>query len=590
MTEFVPATPLLLYDGECAFCAYWVRYWQRLTGAAVDYRPYQEMRTIVPDLDQDACRRAVQMYLPNGAHYAGAAASVQVLAYGGHGRYLACYRRSALFARGAEWAYSAVAGRRRLAFVVSRLLWGSERHPARYAQAAQMFQRLLALIYVAAFASLATQIAGLVGSSGILPATALLDTAARAHRAPAWIELPTVFWFAVSDTALRGACVAGALAAALAACGYRRTPLLALCYVLYLSLFSVGQDFMSFQWDLLLLEAGFLALWLPAHPTLLPWLFRLLLFRFMFSSGCVKLLSGDPNWANLHALDFYYETQPLPTPLAWYVHQLPAWFDQICVAATFIVELILPFLIFTPRRPRQLAAAGFIVLESVILLTGNYNFFNLLTMALVLFLFDDGQWRRQRWPMVVPGRLARNAASALAAVVVLHNLLYLVRPFAPQALPSALSRLVATLAPLHIVNGYGLFAVMTTTRPEIEIQGSVDGEHWRNYVFAFKPGDPTHGPRWNIPQQPRLDWQMWFAALASADDVPWFGHLLERLLHNTPAVVALFADNPFAAQAPRFVRALLWQYRFSTAGERAAAGQIWQRRLLGLYYPAVHLP
>ena len=583
--------PLLLYDGDCAFCVYWVRYWQRLTGSRIEYHPYQELVDQIDGLSVEECRRAVQLIMPDGRRWSGARASFEVLRHGGSGVYAAAYAHSDRFARKAERMYAFVAGQRARAFVAARLLWGSERHPARYDCAARVFVRTIALIYLAAFASLATQVIGLLGHDGILPAGDLLDAAARAWPDDAWFQLPTVFWWTHDDQVLRGVCVAGVVAAAIAAIGRLVTPMLLLCYTLYLSLYAVGQDFLAFQWDLLLLEAGFLSLWLALPGAVVPFLFRLLLFRFMFLSGCVKLLSGDPSWSTLAALDFHYETQPLPTPLAWYAHQLPAWFDRACTAALFVVELALPFLIFTPRRPRMLAAGGILLLQACIVLTGNYNFFNLLTMALCLFLFDDAQLRRGhvRQPPQSPRLGLRVALMAMVAVVLLHNAFYLALPFAGRAMPAVLSSVLTPFAPFRIVNGYGLFAVMTTTRREIEIEGSRDGRAWLAYEFRDKPGDPQGPLRWIIPHQPRLDWQMWFAALANADSSPWFGNLLLRLLQNAPAVTALLRHNPFADEAPRYVRALLYEYHFTSRAERRDSGRVWRRELLGLYYPPTRL-
>lgn len=589
------ARPLLLYDGDCGFCAWWVRYWQRLTGEAVTYRPYQEVVDAIPDLDAAECRRAVQLLEPDGTRRSGAAASFRVLALGGHPLGWTLVRGGGPLAAAAERAYTFVSRRRAAAHVTARALWGPERHPARYAHASAAFVRLVALAYLAAFASLGVQIRGLVGADGILPAAGFLEAVDAAVSGPAWLRLPTLFWLNADDAVLVAACVAGAGAAVLVAAGRAVAAGLALCFVLYLSLFGVGQDFTGFQWDLLLLEAGFLAIFLPLGTRAVPWLFRLLLFRFMFLSGCVKLLSGDPSWAALTALEYHYETQPLPTPLAWYVHQLPAWFDRLCVLGTFVVELALPFLVFAPRRPRMVALAGFLILEVFIALTGNYNFFNFLTIALCVFLVDDAQWkgfpavrayhpRTHRHP-----RLTCAAVLALATTLAALNAHYLVRPFLGADTRAPFAWLAAPLAPLRIVNGYGLFAVMTRERPEIVVQGSANGTDWQDYAFEYKPGDPSRPLRWNVPHQPRLDWQMWFAALSGAERAPWFGNFLVRLLQNAPEVTALLHTNPFAAEPPLYVRAVVYDYRFTTRAARAASGRVWERRALGLYYPAIRL-
>ena len=589
-----PLEPELLYDGDCGFCGYWVRYWQRLTGDKVRYRPFQEALPGYTDLSAEECQRAVQLLEPDGRRSSGAEASFRVLAYGGCGVYAAVMSRSQWVKRAAEATYTFVSRRRESAAHVARALWGPERYPARYDVTSAIFIRIIALIYVSAFASLALQITGLIGADGILPASNFFDAVAQAIPQTAWLRVPSLLWLAHSDAVLVGACLAGATAALVAAAGFLRVTSLIVCYVLYLSLYGAGQEFMSFQWDLLLLEAGFLAIFLPVRSAVVPWLFRLMLFRFMFLSGCVKLLSGDPSWAALSALDFHYETQPLPTPIAWYVHQLPHWFHRACVAGTFVIELAFPFLIFTARRPRMLAAIGFLSLELLILITGNYNFFNFLTIALCLFLIDDAQFRRlprlpkrNPTPVSTPARLL---IGALACVLILLNAFYLLRPFTVRPMPEFVVAVIRPFVPFHITNGYGLFAVMTPKRPEIEVQGSYDGRDWVAYEFRYKPGDLSVPPRWNIPHQPRLDWQMWFAALSNAERQPWFANFLFRLLQNTPDVTELLKHNPFSETPPRYVRAMLYDYRFSTVEERKSTGRVWQRQPLGLYHPAIRLP
>jgi predicted DCC family thiol-disulfide oxidoreductase YuxK len=575
----------LIFDGDCAFCTYWVRYWQRLTGDAVEYRSYQSLAAEELQLDVHACRRAVQWQGTDGTRAAAALASALVLAAAGNRLFLYAYRYVPGMRWLAEAVYRAIARRRAAAYALARALWGSERHPARYHAASRWFTLVLGLIYAAAFASLALQIEGLVGSRGVLPAGNFLHAMRAAYGTDAFGRLPSVFWWCPHDTALVAAAWLGVAAGLLVASGRAMTPALAVCYVLYLSFFAIGQDFMHFQWDLLLLECGFLALWLHSGSALLPFLFRLLLFRFMFLSGCVKLLSGDPSWAALAALDFHFETQPLPAPLAWNAHQLPAIVLRAGVVATFVIELVLPFLFFAPRRPRMLAVGGVVALQLAILATGNYNFFNLLTLSLCLFLLDDTQLRNRR-DARVPRTIIAAIVTSVAVLVGTLNLYHLTRPFTRET-PRVLERVANAAAAWRIVNAYGLFAVMTTTRAEIEIQGSADGRRWLNYEFLHKPGALDRALHWNIPHQPRLDWQMRFAALNRAEREPWFGNLLLRLLQNEPVVTALLAHNPFAHRAPRYVRAVLWRYRFTTRAQGASSARPWRRELIGLYHPAL---
>ena len=335
-----------------------------------------------------------------------------------------------------------------------------------------------------------------------------------------------------------------------------------LLFVLYLSLYYAGQIFMSYQWDLFLLEMGFAAFLLSfaTMPGIL--LLRWLMFRFMFMSGGVKLLSLDPSWWNLSALEFHFFTQPLPTPLAWYAAQLPAGFLTFATGTMFVIELVSPVPDFRAspaplRRSLQLPGAQFFIFP-----TGNYNWFNFQTMLLCLPLFDDAALRSvlPRWlaeprpKPTTPRRAVTVAVSAIAVLIVFCSLVRMDQRFGGQ--PPAFARTITGwVGPFQIVSGYGLFAVMTTQRREIVIEGSHDGIEWHEYEFRYKPGDLMRAPLWNIPHQPRLDWQMWFAALDNPQRLRRFWRFLERLLENEPTVTALLEKNPFADKAPLYVRA-----------------------------------
>ncbi|HSN31369.1 MAG TPA: lipase maturation factor family protein, partial [Ideonella sp.] len=349
--------PLLIYDGDCAFCTWWVRYWQRLTGAAVRYAPYQEVAAQYPQIAPAAFRRAVQYVGADGRVASGAEASLRTLAHApGKGHWLWLYRRLPGFAWVAERAYAAIAAHRGPALRASRALWGAELWPVRLDRTAEWALRALALVWLAAFASMGVQVAGLVGPDGLLPARDYLGAMALRHPGAAHVALfPTLFWFGAGDAALRAACAAGVLAMLCALAGMARRTAFALAFVLYLSLFYAGQAFTSFQWDLLLLEAGAIAAVLGRRPALLVWTLRWLVWRFMLMSGLVKLL-GDPAWRELDALRYHFMTQPLPAPLAWPAARAP---DALLAAggvATLVIELVLPFFVLLPRRPRMAAA------------------------------------------------------------------------------------------------------------------------------------------------------------------------------------------------------------------------------------------
>jgi hypothetical protein len=462
-----------------------------------------------------------------------------------------------------------------------------------------LFLRLFALVYLAAFVSFGVQARGLIGSDGILPLGGYIEALYARFGSRAWLDVPFVFWLNASDTAILAVVALGIAAALTLLAGRLRFTALVVLYVCYLSLFYAGQTFMTFQWDLLLIETGVIAMFLTRHPTIGVWLLRFLLFRFMFLSGVVKLSSGDPTWADLSALSYHFETQPLPTVLAWYADHLPARVLEACTATMFFIELVLPFAVVGPRRLRYVAGGGFVLLELAILLTGNYNFFNLLTLLLCLPLLDDraippglARWlpeaRVAQSESAHPRTAGRRVAALAAAVLAGIALAQLAGTLFGRIGEPALTVLRA-VAPLRIVNGYGLFAVMTTERDEIVIEGSSDGRTWLAYEFRYKPGDLRRMPGWVIPHQPRLDWQMWFAALAPYERTPWFGRFLECLLEGRPRVTALLARDPFAGAPPRHVRALLYRYRFSDPATRAATGEWWTRELIGFYAPPLSL-
>ena len=591
--------PLLVYDGDCGFCGYWARYWEKLTGDSVHYSPYQEVAAQYPAIPVVDFQRAVQYITPDGQRASAAEASFLTLSHArGKGMWLALYRHLPGFAAVSELAYAFIAEHRSAFHRVSLLLWGRDYGPPRHDLVSFLFLRLLGLIYLSAFISFGVQAPGLIGSHGILPLADLVDAIGSRVGLERFFVMPMVFWWNASDVAIQAVCWTGAGLSLLLVCNQLPRLSLLLLYALYLSLLYGGQVFMTYQWDTFLLEAGFLALLLSFATAPGIWLLRWLLFRFMFMSGVVKLLSGDPNWWNLSALSYHFLTQPLPTPLAWYAAHVSPRVLTLATSGTFFVELVLPFLIFCPRRLRFLAAYGILLLQSCILITGNYNWFNLQTMLLCLVLFDDAALGKilprrliRLLPVAAKPHVPRKAVSAVvgtvALLIVFCSLVQMDARFGgnPPAAAETVDRLIE---PLHIVSGYGLFAVMTTKRDEIVIEGSYDGVEWREYEFRYKPGDVARRPRWNIPHQPRLDWQMWFAALDDPRRLRWFPRFLQKLLENEPAVMVLLKTNPFPDKPPVYVRAKFYDYRY-TGDDEKAKGLWWDRRLLGLYFPVAYL-
>jgi len=586
--------PLLVYDGDCGFCAYWARRWQNMTGEGVRYAPYQAVAKHFPRIPEASFKGAVQLIATDGSVASGAEACFRVLhQVPGKRHWLWLYQGFPGFAFLSEAAYRAIANRRPFFARLSRIMWGPDAEPVSYDLTAGLFIRLIGVVYLAAFISLGTQILGLVGGRGILPASALFGASGADGPFWSWLDLPSIFWLGAGDSFLEGACWAGAAASLAVALGRFNGPALLVCWILYLSLFHAGQIFMNYQWDLLLLEAGFLA-WLLTSGSRIPlYLLRWLLFRFMFLSGAVKLASGDPGWSSLSALRYHFETQPLPTPLAWHAHQLPDPMLSFMAGAHFAIELVLPFLIFLPRPPRFLAAAGFLALQLMIIATGNYGFFNLLTIALLVPLLDDQLLRR-----LVPGKLVSAVAwkappigpwgsaalAGFAAVAVFAGGVQMAKRLSMRPDTAA----IPALEPFHLVNTYGVFAYMVLDRREIVLEVSEDGVRWSEIGFRWKPGSPEHAPRWNIPHQPRLDWQLWFAALGDLRDSEWVVALVERILSGSPEVVALLGPPARDRDPPRLARATLYHYRYATPAERAE-GPWWVREREAEYLPPVTL-
>jgi hypothetical protein len=463
-----------------------------------------------------------------------------------------------------------------------------------------LFLRLLGGIYFVAFLSWWMQSPGLIGSNGVAPIADYLAALLRQWGSSIYWQLPTLAWLNSSDNFLNLLWGAGTLLSLLVILDILTLPVLAVLWVLYLSLLYAGQVFTSFQWDILLPEVGFLAIFLAplrvlprlsqqeAPSRIVIWLLRLVLFRLMLESGHAKLASGDPTWRDLTALTYHYWTQPLPSPLAWYMNQLPLAFQQLSVLFMFMAELVAPFLIFGPRRIRFLAAGLMVLLQLLILLTGNYTFFNFLAIALCLLLLDDAFLSR-----FLPARLVskltaevrpepayrRVVAIVLAILIGLLNVVEFGNRFFLGSVPAFPSSVAQQLEPLRLVNSYGLFATMTTSRPEIIVEGSEDGNTWLPYEFKYKPGDLYRSPAWIEPFQPRLDWQMWFAALEGSPYYEgWFPTFARRLLQGTPEVLALLDKNPFPDHPPRYIRATLYDYTFADASTHFATGQWWQRR------------
>ncbi len=595
--------PLLVYDNTCEFCRYWIAQWQHATGDQVDYAPYQEVAADFPEIPLSAFENSVQLILQNGTVLSGAEAVLRAL---NKGSLLWCYYRLPGFANVSEGIYRLIAQHRPFFSALTRWFWGTHTERTTFYLSRWLFLRGLGCIYLIAFLSLWVQIHGLVGSNGILPAGQYLEAVHQQIGTEGYYLVPTLFWLNPSDAFLHFLCAGGVVLSLVLIAGFVPPFALVGLWMFYLSLVTVGQVFLSFQWDVLLLEAGFLAIFfapLQIRETFTRasqssaaflWLFRWLLFRLMFASGFVKIAS-DEVWRNLTALNFHYETQPLPTWFGWYAHQLPEWFHKASTIGMFAAELVVPFLIFAPRRLRTLGCVGLIALQVLIILTGNYCFFNLLTLVLCLLLIDDATWKGMLSKRFMPTihaveqspRRYRRIGIAVAATLLflLSGIRFGGQLFRTVQLPD-----VAWTAPFRSVNTYGLFADMTESRPEIIVEGSNDRITWKTYQFRWKPGNLKAAPKWVAPHQPRLDWQMWFAALqGSYQNTPWFLHFMGALLQGKPEVLQLLAENPFPESPPRYVRATLYDYSFTNPTTKRSEGTWWSREWKGIYCPVISL-
>src|SRR6266568_8158265 len=487
-----------------------------------------------------------------------------------------------------------------------------------------IFLRAIGLIYYSAFFSLVFQIRGLIGPRGILPANEYLKAVAERFGHAGYWYAPTLLWFSSSSRMLTGICWAGMIASALLVLNFWPRGMLAICFVCFLSFVSAAQDFSAYQSDGMLLEAGFISLFFAPAGFRPGWgeeskpsrasLFLLVweCFRIYFESGVAKIIGGDPQWRNFTALDEYYQNGPLPTWIGWYMQHFPHWFHAATTFGTLALELGLAWMMFLPRHLRILCFLIITPWQTGIILSANYTFLNYLVLALGFLLLDDqfllayfprflkksylatkeakplaapvleDKWRKT---LLAQGSAVKIAVTAVMLTWIFYatlvQMVWIVRPWPHWTTP------VSALEPFRVANRYGLFAVMTRGRYEIEFQGSDDGQKWLVYPFRFKPQDPAKAPGIYAPYQPRFDWNLWFASLSTWRQEPIVPRTEQALLRGSPDVLLLFLGNPFPKAPPKQVRAVLWQYWFSTPEEKRATGVWWRREQLGLYAPTL---
>ncbi len=492
-----------------------------------------------------------------------------------------------------------------------------------------IFLRALGLIYFSAFYSLLFQIKGLIGPDGLLPAREFLEAVAHYFNgAQRFWYVPSLLWFRSGDRMLATLCWIGIAASLLLIANVWPRGMLAICFVAYVSFVSAARDFSGYQSDGMLLEAGLISMFFappgfwpglgrrhaPSRASL--FLLRWEWFRIYFESGVAKLASGDQSWRHLTAMDDYYQNGPLPTWIGWYAQQLPHWFHASTAFFTLLAEVLLVWMLFLPRRFRIICFFIVTPFEISIILTANYTFLNYLVLSLGFLLLDDkflafllpARWKEiflssgdapkpnGETPATIGGgffQKLRDAFTTARLVLGAFLLAWLFYATSSQIVGMLLPSIPlpqkpgALLEPFRVADQYGLFANMTHERREIEFQGTRDEKTWIAYPFRYKPQDISKPPGIYAPYQPRFDWNLWFASLGPWRGYPFVVYTEERLLKNSPHVIALFAGNPFDGSPPVAVRAVLWQYWFTDRKTRRQDGNWWRREVLGLYCPAL---
>jgi hypothetical protein len=470
-----------------------------------------------------------------------------------------------------------------------------------------VFLRALGLIFLSAFYSLAFQIHGLIGERGILPAREYLG---QVHSVLGGLRqfwyAPTLLWIGAGDAALTLLVAGGILCSVLLVANVWPKLTVALCTLFFLSCIAALQDFSSYQSDGMLLEAGLLSIFFaprgfrpglganapPSRASL--FMLRWEWFRIYFESGVVKLASGDPHWRDLTAMDEYYQNGPLPTWIGWYVQHFPHWYHAGTVILTLVVELVIVWAVFLPRPFRLACAALVTALQLGIIATANYAFLNYLVLALGVLLLDDvvfARWRRPAPEPVAPVTGRWRSFAKRAEVGVMAVLFYTtVVAFLDQVSSTAWSLPAQWLAPFRVANAYGLFAVMTEARYEIEFQGSRDGTNWIAYPFRYKPQDPNERPGIYAPYQPRFEWNLWFASLGPWQQSSWVVLAQRRLVGGSPSVLRLFRNDPFDGKPPALVRTVRWQYWFTDLETKRRTGAWWRRTEIGPFTGVVGQP
>src|SRR6476646_5650003 len=465
--------------------------------------------------------------------------------------------------------------------------------------------RLLGFVYAIGFLVAAQQLVPLIGQHGLTPANHFLASiqAELGSRSVGMMRVPTLFWFGISDNGLSIFAWIGLGLSLVVLAGYANATILAILWMMYMSIVHIGQIWYGYGWETQLLETGFLAIFLCPlldgrpfpkcrPPLLVIWLFRWLGFRIMIGAGLIKL-RGDPCWRDLTCLYYHYETQPIPSPLSRYLHFAPHWFHKFGTAWNHFIELIVPWFSFGPRHVRHVAGILLVSFQIVLIISGNLSFLNYVTMIPFLACFDDTFLRR-----ILPRPIVKRAERAAEesepsrinnTIAIVLSLLVAYLSIAPVAnLISERQMMNTSFDRLSLVNTYGAFGAVGKERDEIIFEGTDDtiitgDTQWKEYEFKAKPGDPNRRPPFVAPYQPRIDWQIWFAAMSSPSEYPWTLHFVWKLQHNDRGTLSLIANNPFPDAPPHYIRARLYRYRFAPLGDKSW----WKREPLGEWLPAL---
>lgn len=570
--------PLFIFDGDCGFCKKWVYFLQKQTRDNVYYKSFQSLDLSKLQVKKLDCQNHVVLLTPDNKRFTAAQAVLKTLTFTHtiSKFFYFLYGHLPGVKQLSECIYKGVAKNR------SKLFWLNP--PSTYRVATQWLLNGMFIIYALAFLSLFSQSLGLFGANGIVPIADTINV--LTHNQVSFWQVPSLFSLCHNDLFIKWMPLFNVGLSLLAIKRSRKVWASVWLWFCYVSFINVGSPFMNFQWDVLLTEAGFLHILLCLWPSRLVLLgFQWLVFKLMLGSALVKWVSGDTLWRSFDALSVHFWTQPLPNIMSWYVHQLPSWCHKVGVGFMFFVEFVCPWLIWLGRIPRLIAALCIIELMGWIFFTGNYGFFNVLVGLLALSLIDDSFLKSKLLKFKQPKLAIQGVVAVIIMCFVWVGIASERQRFSDYRLNAVETTVLTAQQPWHIINGYGLFAVMTKNRDEIKIEGSLDGINWKPYPFKFKPNEPTVAPQWVAPHQPRLDWQMWFAALGDYKSNQWLLNVMGRLVENKQDVIGLFAKNPFEKTAPTYIRAMRYNYAFTNLKTKQATGQWWLETLKEPYTP-----